>query len=50
MQSKKISIVILLFLIAGMNLQAQQVPLYSQYVLNGFLINPAMAGSEGYKG
>lgn len=27
---------------------AQQVPLYSQYMLNGFLINPAVAGSEGY--
>jgi len=27
---------------------AQQVPLYSQYVLNGFLLNPAAAGSEGY--
>jgi hypothetical protein len=29
-------------------LHAQQVPLYSQYMLNGFLINPAVAGSEGY--
>ena len=28
--------------------EAQQVPLYSQYMLNGFLINPAVAGSEGY--
>jgi len=27
---------------------AQQVPLYSQYMLNGFLLNPAVAGSEGY--
>jgi len=26
----------------------QQVPLYSQYLLNGFLLNPATAGSEGY--
>jgi len=48
MRLKKISIVILFFLLAGINLQAQQVPLYSQYVLNGFLINPAMAGAEGY--
>ena len=23
-------------------------PLYSQYMLNGFLLNPAIAGSEGY--
>lgn len=27
---------------------AQQVPMYSQYVLNGFLINPSMAGRDGY--
>ena len=27
---------------------AQQVPLYSQYMMNGFLMNPAIAGSEGY--
>ena len=27
---------------------SQQVPLYSQYMLNGFLLNPASAGSEGY--
>ena len=26
----------------------EQVPLYSQYMLNGFLLNPAVAGSEGY--
>jgi len=26
----------------------QQAPLYSQYMLNGFLLNPAVAGSEGY--
>jgi type IX secretion system PorP/SprF family membrane protein len=27
---------------------SQQLPLYSQYVMNKFLINPAVAGSEGY--
>ncbi len=27
---------------------AQQLPLYSQYMMNGFLINPAIAGSDGY--
>jgi type IX secretion system PorP/SprF family membrane protein len=27
---------------------AQQVPLYSQYMMNKFLLNPAVAGSEGY--
>jgi type IX secretion system PorP/SprF family membrane protein len=26
----------------------QQLPVYSQYVMNKFLINPAVAGSEGY--
>jgi len=29
-------------------LAAQQLPLYSQYVLNSFLVNPAMAGYDGY--
>jgi type IX secretion system PorP/SprF family membrane protein len=29
-------------------LKAQQLPLYSQYILNGFMINPAMAGHDGY--
>ncbi len=40
-----IAICSLLFLAEG---QGQQVPLYSQYMLNGFLLNPAVAGSEGY--
>jgi type IX secretion system PorP/SprF family membrane protein len=30
------------------SLNAQQVPLYSQYMLNGFLLNPGMAGSVDY--
>ncbi len=39
-----------LLLVLGLLSQshAQQVPLYSQYMLNGFLLNPAVAGSEGY--
>ena len=28
--------------------RSQQAPVYSQYMLNGFLMNPAIAGSEGY--
>lgn len=28
--------------------QSQQLPLYSQYLYNKFLINPAVAGSDGY--
>jgi len=30
------------------SLQAQQVPMYSQYVMNCFLINPSLAGRDGY--
>lgn len=41
-------IYILLFLFAALSVNAQQVPLYSQYTMNGFLLNPAVAGSEGY--
>lgn len=29
-------------------LAAQQLPIYSQYLLNGLMINPAMAGHDGY--
>ena len=39
------ALVISLFTVS---LRAQQVPLYSQYMLNGFLLNPAMAGSVDY--
>ncbi len=41
---------IILLLILGLtdNLMAQQLPLYSQYVHNGFMVNPAMAGHDGY--
>ena len=30
------------------NTEAQQLPIYSQYMLNSFLLNPAVAGHEGY--
>lgn len=30
------------------SLKAQQLPLYNQYMLNGYLVNPAVAGSDGY--
>ena len=40
---------IIIFLVGFLvEASAQQVPLYSQYMLNGFLLNPAVAGSEGY--
>lgn len=44
---KVIAIVFFIFL-WGADGVAQQAPLYSQYMLNGFLLNPAAAGSEGY--
>jgi len=42
--------ILALSLFAGplLNGWGQQAPLYSQYMLNGFLLNPAVAGSEGY--
>jgi type IX secretion system PorP/SprF family membrane protein len=39
---------ILFFLLSGIWLSGQQLPLYSQYLHNKFLINPAVAGSDGY--
>ena len=47
---KRIFIYILLIvpLLMPRELKAQQLPLYSQYLLNGFMINPAMAGHDGY--
>jgi type IX secretion system PorP/SprF family membrane protein len=38
---------VVIFFICGI-LEAQQVPMYSQYIMNGFLINPSFAGSDGY--
>jgi len=37
----------ILLLICG-TAAAQQVPIYSQYVMNGFLLNPSFAGRDGY--
>jgi type IX secretion system PorP/SprF family membrane protein len=39
---------ILAMSLTGGPLMAQQLPIYSQYVLNGFMVNPAMAGYDGY--
>ena len=44
---KKILIIISL-LFCGNSLFSQQLPHFSQYFLNDFLINPAVAGSRGY--
>jgi len=40
-------ILILLLLTAGLTLKAQQVPVTSQYLTNGLVVNPAYAGSRG---
>lgn len=32
----------------GQESAAQQLPVYSQYMLNGYLLNPAVAGSDGF--
>ncbi|HYW96962.1 MAG TPA: type IX secretion system membrane protein PorP/SprF [Bacteroidales bacterium] len=45
---KRILLFVALLLSFLLNTKAQQVPLYSQYMMNGFLLNPAVAGSEGY--
>lgn len=46
---KKITILLAITLmILPAAIKAQQVPLYSQYMMNKYLINPAFAGSEGY--
>lgn len=41
-------VLILLILTAMVPVSGQQLPIYSQYLYNKFLINPAVAGSDGY--
>ncbi len=46
---KSLKIIAVIGLLAVMPvLSAQQFPLYSQYTMNGFLINPSFAGSDYY--
>ncbi len=45
---KRFYYIAFVLLMTGFQAWSQQVPLYSQYMLNGFLLNPAAAGSEGY--
>lgn len=40
--------ILLVFIACLFSLKAQQLPLYNQYMLNGYLVNPAVAGSDGY--
>jgi type IX secretion system PorP/SprF family membrane protein len=46
-QLKKIFLAVVLSYSLG-TAMAQQVPMYSQYIMNGFLINPSFAGRDGY--
>jgi type IX secretion system PorP/SprF family membrane protein len=41
-------IILGILLLKGLVLYGQQLPLYTQYKNNGFLLNPAMAGFDGY--
>jgi len=45
---KKIILLAAMFLMIMSYSKAQQMPLYSQYMMNGFLLNPAMAGNVDY--
>jgi len=45
LKSILITLVLVLIFIPG---YSQQVPMYSQYIMNGFLINPSFAGRDGY--
>jgi len=44
---KKLTLIMAFFLFRAL-CSGQQLPLYSQYLQNKFLINPAVAGSDGY--
>ena len=39
---------LIIILVAGEEISAQQLPVYSQYIMNGFLLNPSLAGRDGY--
>ncbi|MEF8811427.1 MAG: type IX secretion system membrane protein PorP/SprF [Bacteroidales bacterium] len=43
-----IVLVILVLSVLPAVVKAQQIPLYSQYTMNKYLLNPAYAGSQGY--
>jgi len=44
---KKLTLLFIV-VVAGVTLNAQQKPYYTQYILNNYIINPAMAGIENY--
>ncbi len=45
---KKRYILILILFLPLISLKGQQLPLYSQYMMNSFLLNPAVAGHDGF--
>ena len=45
---RRLAFILSFFLIATGFAAGQQLPIYSQYLYNKFLINPAVAGSDGY--
>jgi type IX secretion system PorP/SprF family membrane protein len=48
MVHRSIFLIILALLLRIATVEAQQLPVYSQYTFNKFLLNPAAAGSDGY--
>ncbi len=48
MRNIKRILIIICGILLGTSVNAQQVPMYSQYIMNGFLINPSYAGNDGY--
>jgi len=45
---RKYTFILIIFLLTALKASSQQLPVYSQYMFNKFLINPAAAGSDGY--
>lgn len=44
---KKILLILTFAILCGLA-YAQQLPIYSQYLINNFMLNPAIAGADGY--
>lgn len=47
MRNLNIIVAFILILAAG-PASGQQIPMYSQYIMNGFLVNPSLAGRDGF--
>lgn len=48
MKFARLTYILLFSILVFTTAKAQQYPIYSQYMMNGFLLNPAIAGHEGY--